>query len=494
MIRLSRAASTFLLVAVAMVIATATATAGTTSSTSAAPVTARIVGGGKPDDATYSSMLRSTVAIISMNAPSQYDGQFCGGTLIDDTHVLTAGHCIVENDPYTYRSAPSSMRVLVGSRTLNDGSLNPSQLIPVQTIFVHPFFNLDTFRYDAAVLRLSRPVTDVPTVSILSDEESAGLGIDSAEVPAIAAGWGDTDTESEDCCFPTDLLALNQTIHTDSTCHSNLDDSPTWRYSAAYEICSGAVGKDTCQGDSGGPLYVSVGGTPRQAGIVSHGVGCGEGFYGIYTKATAIRSFVESIPGIVPGDTRDGTHGPDDSGAPTISSATPINFRQVRLNVSPGAGPAPTKYTLWLRSGPAASAEDVYLGSRTGSSFVVNLPSRRTTAPWRVLVRSLVTNGESPAAQVRTGPKVDQIRPTTPRGLVASRSGSTLTARWGRSIDRQSGIDSYDVQRRSGSRWGKVQHVNGTRLRVRAGSGGEIRVRAVDRAGNVSAWSRPDFY
>jgi trypsin len=454
--------------------------------------TPRIIGGEKPAAPVYDAKLSSTVALVSMNAPSQYDGQFCGGALIDELHVLTAAHCIVENDPYTYRSAPGSIGVLAGAQALNERSLVRSQLVPVSTIFVSPFFNLNTFRYDAAILRLSRPITGIPLLPVLSEAESAALGIDTTEVGAIAAGWGDTDTSTDDCCFPSSIQSITMSIHTAETCSDNLDDGPGGTFDAPLQLCSGAIGRDTCQGDSGGPLIVDVEETPRLAGIVSNGVGCGDGYYGVYTKASMLRGWIESIPGIVDGDVRDPSHGPDDTSAPTITKATPVDYSRVRLDVTPGAGPAPSKYTVWLRAGRADAAQDTFIGTRSGSSFTIDLQPRRTGAKSQVLVRGVTANGESPAAARRVGPKIDRIKPGAPRSVRASRRGGTLTVTWRSGIDRQGGVAGHDVQRHVGGRWTRPVYIDGpkTRLTTRAGSSGMVRIRTRDWAGNVSAWTR----
>lgn len=456
-------------------------------------VTPRIIGGEKPAQAVYDQKLASTVALVQMDAPTQFDGQFCGGSLIDDTHVLTAAHCLVENDPYSYRTTPGAIGVLAGTQTLNAKSLDRNQLVPVTAIFVSPYFNLNTFRYDAAILRLARPVTNVPILPLLSDADSAALGIDAREVGAITAGWGDTDTSSDSCCFPTNILSLTTSIHSADACTRNLNKSPGSVFDVPLQLCSGEVGRDTCQGDSGGPLIVDVEETPRLAGVVSNGVGCGEGSYGVYTKATMLQSWVASIPGITPGDTRDPSHGPDDSGIPTITSATPVNYSRMRLTVAPGAGPTPKSYTVWVRSGRVGAQRDTFVGTRTGTTFTIDLQPRRTSAQYHVLVRGVTENGESPAGSRRMGPKIDRIKPGAPRSVRASLRNGKLTVTWRSGIDRQGGVAGHEVQRNVHGRWVTPEYVRGTAGRYTAWtrSSERVRVRTRDWAGNVSAWTRP---
>ncbi len=475
---------------VSVVLAALVTTTMLLAATAASAADPRIIGGSKPSDELYAAQLRSTVAIINLDAPSQYDGQFCGGTLIDEQHVLTAAHCIVDNEPYTFRTAPSSIGVLAGARELNRRGLVRTTLVPVTTIFVHPFFNLNTFRWDAAVLRLARPITTVPTLGTLTYEEAASIGIGAQETSAVAAGWGDTDAQDESCCFPSTMDYLQMDVHTNAICTSNLEDSPTWRFEPAEQYCSGARNRDTCQGDSGGPLIVQVAGTPRLAGVVSHGVGCGEGLYGIYAATPALGTWLASIPGIPAGDARDLSLGPDGTGAPTVT-ATPNDYDSVRITVTPGVGPVPARWTSWLRSGTADGAKDIYLGARSGTSFIVSLPPRSTTAKSRVLVRGVSTNGESPAGSVMAAPRRDLTDPGAPRSVRASRSGGRLTVTWRAGIDRQSGVYAYEVERRINGRWARIRDVEApaARLVARDGSATQVRVRTIDWADNVSAWS-----
>ena len=58
--------------------------------------------------------------------------------------------------------------------------------------------------------------------------------------------------------------------------------------------------KDTCQGDSGGPLVTPIfdrDGHPRYelAGITSWGIGCADGFPGVYTRVSNYVDWIEKV-------------------------------------------------------------------------------------------------------------------------------------------------------------------------------------------------------
>jgi secreted trypsin-like serine protease len=464
----------------------------------AVPVAAaapRITNGAKAPDALYDSHLRPLVALISLDATSQYDGQFCAGTLIDDTHVLTAGHCIVEDGNLRTRISPSSVAVLAGARTLSISTLDRANLVPVTAIFVNPYFNIRTMRWDAAVLRLARPITSVPTMQRLTGDEGAALGLGTTEVPATVGGWGDTDPNVDDCCFPQELQSADVPVQTDATCNGNLVNAPYLSFSSEFQLCAGRLqggghlGTDTCQGDSGGPLIVDVAGAPRLAGVTSFGVGCGQKFFGVYARLSALQSWIDSIPGIVAGDPRDPSHGPGDLAAPT-ATGSPVDYGHIRLMITPPtSGPAPTSYTVWARDGKPASAHDIYLGQTTRLDFTLAAPPTNRAIPYTLLVRpSIAEFGDGPPAIVHTRPVVDRVRPAAPALLREAHGFAT----WAAVRDRQSGIGGYDVQQRRGSRWLVPKTITGRRLRLTGH--GKVRVRSFDRAGNVSAWSRPVAY
>ncbi|MCW2920581.1 MAG: trypsin domain lipoprotein [Thermoleophilia bacterium] len=452
----------------------------------------RITGGAKAPDAQYQSHLRSLVALVSLDEPSQYDGQFCAGTLIDELHVLTAGHCLVDDGDLRTRISPTSFAVLAGTPNLSKTSLRRSELVPVQSMFINPNFNVRTMRWDVAVLRLTRPITNVPVAPLLSPEEAAALGLGTSTFNGLVAGWGDTDPDFDDCCFPFTLQSVAVPLHPDSECTGNLAAAPYLSFSGEFQLCAGRLGRgttfgaDACQGDSGGPLYVDAAGGPRLAGVTSFGVGCGQRFYGVYARATTIMPWLASIPGATPGDAREAINGPGDLAAPAAVASRPVSFDKVELTITPATtGAAASGYTMWARVGAPAVAEDIFLGKTTSLTARVTVPPINVAHPYDVLVRPVGDSGEGPTARVKALPVLDQVKPTVPGGLRVANKRAT----WRASIDRQSLIHQYQVQVFVGGSWRAPKVVKARTFAI--GSASKVRVRSMDWADNVSAWSAP---
>jgi secreted trypsin-like serine protease len=468
---------------------------------SSAPASGRITNGSDVADGQYQSQLRPLVALVSLDADSQWDGQFCAGTLIDPTHVLTAGHCIVEDEDFRARIAPSSVGVLAGHKDLSDTAMDRASLVPVNSIFVNPNFNIRTMRWDAAILRLGAPITSVPVMPRLTAADEAALGMGTSTVTAVVAGWGDTNPNSDGCCFPTSLKGANIPVHPNATCSTNLANAPGISFDTEFQFCAGrlaqggTLGSDTCQGDSGGPLLVDVGGVTKHAGVTSFGVGCGQSFFGVYARTTALQGWIDSIPGIVEGDARDESHGPGDTAAPTVTGV-PKDFKHARITITPATSGTPvSKYTVWVRDGAPRSAKDVFIGTTTSLVYDVQLPAINSLETFQVLVRPNGQFGDGPSAFVRTRPQIDSVRPSIPSGLRVSRAGAMVTLTWRASIDRQSGPWGYYVQRRVNGRWTTPKLSRALRFAFRAGSThGSLRVLAEDWADNRSAYSAAVMY
>ncbi|MFE0727330.1 S1 family peptidase [Streptomyces antibioticus] len=247
----------------AAVVAAAAAAAATCllSAPTAVAAPQPIVGGTTTTTTAYPFMMQITDA--SQN-------QFCGGTLVSPTKVVTAAHCMVGE-------STSSVRVVGGRTYLNGTNGTVSR---VSRIWIHPNYTDATDGEDVAVLTLS---TSMPYTTA-SYVTSSQTDLYAAGTTARVLGWG---TTSQNGSSSNQLRTATVPIVSDSSCASSYgsDFVPSDMVCAGYS--SGGV--DTCQGDSGGPLL--IGGV--LAGITSWGEGCAQaGHPGVYTRLTAFSGLV----------------------------------------------------------------------------------------------------------------------------------------------------------------------------------------------------------
>ncbi|MFD4562038.1 S1 family peptidase [Streptomyces sp. NPDC058469] len=245
------------------VVAAAAAAAATAllSAPTAVAAPQPIVGGSTTTTTTYPFVMQITDA--SQN-------QFCGGTLVSATKVVTAAHCMVGE-------TTSSVRV-VGGRTYLNGT--NGTVSKVSKIWINPSYTDATNGDDVAVLTLSTSMSYTTAKYVASTDTS----VYAAGTTARILGWG---TTSENGSSSNQLRTATVPIVSDSSCASSYGSD----FIASDMVCAGYTsgGVDTCQGDSGGPLL--IGGV--LAGITSWGEGCAEaGYPGVYSRLTAFSSLV----------------------------------------------------------------------------------------------------------------------------------------------------------------------------------------------------------
>ncbi|WP_399891390.1 S1 family peptidase [Streptomyces sp. BBFR51] len=220
-----------------------------------------IVGGSTTTTNAYPFVMQITDA--SQN-------QFCGGTLVAPTKVVTAAHCMAGE-------STGSVRV-VGGRTYLNGT--DGTVARVSRIWVHPDYTDATDGDDVAVLTLSSSMPYTPAKYVAASDTSVYAAGNEARV----LGWG---TTRENGGSSNQLRTATVPVVSDGDCGGSYGSD----YVASDMVCAGlpSGGVDTCQGDSGGPLL--VGGV--LAGITSWGEGCARaGYPGVYSRLTTFSDLV----------------------------------------------------------------------------------------------------------------------------------------------------------------------------------------------------------
>jgi secreted trypsin-like serine protease len=197
-----------------------------------------------------------TVAVVFHGEPNAVDGQFCSGTLVAPTIVVTAAHCLV-NDKTGEPMAAARVDVITGRIDLKASG---GQRIVAADLRIHPDWKKQDSA-DVGVIVLSEPST-APTARLADDPERARWR---AGRQALVGGWGLIG----EATFPARLHVAQVPIRQEWNCA--LLYGITW--DGASSICAGGGQTATaCAGDSGGPLMVrDASGTPALVGLVSYG-------------------------------------------------------------------------------------------------------------------------------------------------------------------------------------------------------------------------------
>ncbi|KYN28215.1 Transmembrane protease serine 9, partial [Trachymyrmex cornetzi] len=197
------------------------------------------------------------------------DSLHCGGTLINNQYVLTAGHCVQWTNH-------ADLSVGVGVHDIENP--NDGYIAAIEEIILHEDFESDYLHdtNDIALIRLQEPVKIDENVrpACLPHKDSDYTG-----QYVKVTGWGRVQVEGEPSRF---LRQATLKVMSFAACkNTSFGDHITESMMCAYNDNT-----DACQGDSGGPLlYQRIDGKYEVVGIVSWGIGCADpGVPGVYVK------------------------------------------------------------------------------------------------------------------------------------------------------------------------------------------------------------------
>ncbi|XP_054157647.1 ovochymase-2-like [Oppia nitens] len=205
---------------------------------------------------------------------------FCGGALINNLYVLTAAHCVVDENP-------ESIGVRIGQHSLQE----PTPILKISAIKLHDDYDSVSQKNDIAVLRLQNPIQyneNIEPVCIPPSDldDPDGLWV---------SGWGRTDEGGRTSDRLNEVTLPQYSLAKCENKYAGLVSDK--------QLCAGGIkGQDACQGDSGGPLQSKINGKVNIVGIISWGIGCArENYPGVYTRVSAYLKWIED-------KTRDGTY------------------------------------------------------------------------------------------------------------------------------------------------------------------------------------------
>ena len=191
---------------------------------------------------------------------------WCGGSVINHWHVLSAAHCVFDSNGLT---KPKDIKIMLGAHnhTAGDGVW-----FDVSRVIIHPEYEseIDSHQYDISLLTMERRIDFGHTIAPVCLADDSVTKINLTRYHGVITGWGHIEFGTNE--GSSVLRQVRLPIVSEQKCREAYMEGLV----TELNICAGfdEGGKDSCQGDSGGPLSVNFNNSWTQVGIVSFGHKC----------------------------------------------------------------------------------------------------------------------------------------------------------------------------------------------------------------------------
>jgi secreted trypsin-like serine protease len=212
-------------------------------------------------------------------------GHSCGASLLDNSRVLSAAHCVdgAQVDILRVVAGLHQRSNMVGTQTSN-----------VAFYIMHEEYDqVDaTYGNDIAIIHLLTPITTGSTIqpATLPPDDTNDFGGQSC----VISGWGRTSNSND---LPDVLQKASIGVLTTLRCRANMavTGATIWEKHICLLDEEGLIG--SCNGDSGGPLNCALNGGTVVAGVTSWGIqgilgNCQQARASVYTRTSAYLEWI----------------------------------------------------------------------------------------------------------------------------------------------------------------------------------------------------------